>query len=81
MTYTCIICGDSYTEEIPVLTTHSYVEGACTVCGEGDPDYVAPTDPTEPSEPTEPEAPAKENFFTMLINAIIAFFKWLFGIK
>lgn len=39
-TYTCS-CGDSYTEEIPT-TGHVYEAGVCTVCGEADPNYVAP---------------------------------------
>ncbi|MBE6926338.1 MAG: leucine-rich repeat domain-containing protein [Ruminococcaceae bacterium] len=43
-TYTCTLCGDSYTEEIEKLTTHSYEEGTCTVCGGSDPDYVPPTE-------------------------------------
>ena len=31
-TYTCSVCGDSYSEEIPVIP-HSYVDGICSVCG------------------------------------------------
>ena len=41
-TYTCTCCGDSYTEEIVKLTTHSYEEGTCTICGGSDPDYITP---------------------------------------
>ena len=48
-TYTCSICGDSYTEEIPQLTTHSYTSKVtktatckesgiktytCSICGD-----------------------------------------------
>ena len=33
MTYTCIHCGDTYTEEIPVID-HNFVDGECTECGE-----------------------------------------------
>ena len=40
-TFTCTICGDTYTEEISA-TGHSYENGACTVCGEADPDAVEP---------------------------------------
>lgn len=36
-TYICD-CGDTYTEEIPA-TSHNYVDGTCTECGEKDPDY------------------------------------------
>jgi len=32
MTYTCSICGNSYTEDIPVAD-HTYVDGFCSVCG------------------------------------------------
>lgn len=42
-TYTCECGKDSYTEEIPVIP-HNYVDGACSVCGAADPDYV----PEEP---------------------------------
>lgn len=31
-TYTCKLCGHSYTEVIPALG-HNYVDGVCTVCG------------------------------------------------
>ena len=37
-TYTCS-CGDEYTDNVVVATGHNYVDGACTVCGEEDPDY------------------------------------------
>ena len=42
MTYTCSLCGDSYTEAIP-YTGHSFNYGTCTKCGEADPNYSAPT--------------------------------------
>lgn len=35
-TYTCRLCGDSYTEVIP-KTEHNFVDGVCTVCGASDP--------------------------------------------
>ena len=38
-TYTCALCGDTYTESIPA-TGHSYANGSCTSCGAADPDYV-----------------------------------------
>ena len=54
--------------------THEFVDGECE-CGETDPDYVAPETPKE-------EDPKEElNFFQKLIQAIINFFKKLFGIK
>ena len=39
VTYTCSLCGDSYTVTIGA-TGHSYENGSCTVCGAADPDYV-----------------------------------------
>ena len=41
--YTCSVCGDSYTEEKAALN-HSYKDGVCANCGEEDPDYVAPVE-------------------------------------
>ena len=38
-TYTCALCGDSYTETVPA-TGHSYTGGLCGVCGEKDPNYI-----------------------------------------
>ena len=35
-TYTCILCGDSYTESI-AAKGHSYSGGSCTSCGAADP--------------------------------------------
>ena len=32
-TYTCSVCGDSYSEEIPMIP-HSYVDGICSACGD-----------------------------------------------
>ena len=32
ITYTCSVCGDTYTEKIPA-TGHSFEDGICTVCG------------------------------------------------
>ncbi len=40
-TFTCSVCGHSYTEAIDILG-HSYVDGKCSVCGVADPDYVKP---------------------------------------
>ena len=31
-TYTCSVCGDSYSEEIPMIP-HNYVDGICSACG------------------------------------------------
>ena len=39
--YTCSACGDSYTGDTVAATGHSYENGACTLCGAADPDYVA----------------------------------------
>ena len=43
-TYTCAICGDSYTgDEVPALG-HDFQDGVCTRCGTADPDYVPSVD-------------------------------------
>ena len=41
-TYTCSVCGDTYTEDIDPLG-HTYVNGVCTVCGAEDPNYIEPS--------------------------------------
>ena len=38
-TFTCSLCGNSYTESIPA-TGHSYENGKCTICGTADPNYT-----------------------------------------
>lgn len=38
-TYTCSVCGDTYTGNNVTANGHSYENGTCTVCGEADPDY------------------------------------------
>ena len=42
---------------IPALG-HDFENGVCTVCGERDPDYVAPGRPVGPGDPDEPEEPS-----------------------
>lgn len=76
-TFTCTVCDDSYTKEIEKSSEHSYTDGVCTVCGESDPDYVAPIVPeTNPTEPTEPEEEKPLSFF----EAIATFFENIFRI-
>ena len=41
-TFTCS-CGDYYTEEIPATGEHTYVDGACSVCGAAAPDTFTAT--------------------------------------
>ena len=41
-TYTCVDCGVSYVSDEVAALGHSFVNGACTLCGEADPDYVKP---------------------------------------
>ncbi len=50
-TYTCG-CGDTYVADEVAAAGHNFVDGACGICGEADPDYV------NPDEPIGPEAPA-----------------------
>ncbi|MBQ7858297.1 MAG: hypothetical protein IJ351_06690, partial [Oscillospiraceae bacterium] len=45
-TYTCSLCGDSYTGNEVAASGHSYSGGSCTVCGAADPDYNPVTVPT-----------------------------------
>ena len=33
ITYTCPVCGDSYTESIPIIA-HDYQDDICTICGQ-----------------------------------------------
>ncbi len=40
ITYTCTVCEATMTEEIPEYAEHSYLDGACEVCGEEDPSFV-----------------------------------------
>lgn len=35
-TYTCSLCGDTYTEELPIIA-HTFENGVCTQCGAPDP--------------------------------------------
>ena len=46
-TYTCA-CGDSYVADETPAAGHNFVDGFCGICGEADPDYVAPV--TMPAE-------------------------------
>jgi hypothetical protein len=55
---------------------HNFVEGKCE-CGETDPDYTSPETPIEPELPEEP----KLNFFQRIWQAIVNFFRSLFGKK
>ncbi len=40
--FSCSGCGDSYEDSYTPKADHSYENGVCGVCGEKDPDYVAP---------------------------------------
>ena len=71
MTYTCNVCGDSYTAVLPATGNHQFDGGVadgngtvtytCTVCGHTQTEEPRPTDPTVPAEPTPPatEAPTE----------------------
>lgn len=37
--YTCVECGESYTEKFGSAIGHSFESGACTICKEPDPNY------------------------------------------
>ncbi len=41
-TFTCTACSATKTETIAATGNHTYVNGACSVCGTSDPGYVAP---------------------------------------
>lgn len=46
-TFTCTVCKTTKTESIAKLTTHTYKDGKCTVCGTKDPNYKpTPVGPT-----------------------------------
>ncbi|MBP3699230.1 MAG: hypothetical protein J6J01_07105 [Oscillospiraceae bacterium] len=52
-TYTCA-CGDSYVADEVAALGHSYVDGACSVCGAIDPDSIDP-DAIVPAYLAQPE--------------------------
>ena len=54
LTYTCSLCGDSYTEVI-AASGHDYVDGVCSVCG-------AEEDKPTPENPVDPENPQTYTF-------------------
>ncbi len=52
--YTCTICDGTKTETIAKLTTHTFGNGICSVCGAKDPHYTPPADTsTDSSKQTE----------------------------
>ena len=61
--YTCDTCGDTYSEKSDA-TGHSFADGACTVCGEADPEYVAPHEHAYAEEATTAAACAAEGVKT-----------------
>ena len=89
---TCQVCGDTVITNETSAHGHDWSEATtetpktCERCGEteGDP-LPKPTDP-EPQPTPEPDAPAKDhsecegNAFSRIINAIINFFRKLFGL-
>lgn len=54
VTYVCTVCGESETEEIGA-PGHCYVDGACEVCGEADPEAEEPEELAEEEPVGEPE--------------------------
>ena len=79
---TCIVCAETEGEALG----HDFENGKCTVCEAEDPDYLpeeAPKDedPTEPDTPEEPEKVEEPNWFVRIWNAILDFFRRLFGIE
>ena len=89
-TYTCA-CGDTYTGDEVAALEHNYENGACTVCGKEDPNYVphehnfvegkcecGEIDPNYVPEQPSVEEPAEElNFFEKIIAWIVEFFNKL----
>ena len=60
----CKRCGELLKQgaAIPALG-HSFADGVCTVCGEKDPDYVAPEQPDGPDgqDPEQPAGPGSDD--------------------
>lgn len=50
-TYTCSICGDSYTADETAALNHNFVNGVCTRCDALDPDYKPEEPQPEPGNP------------------------------
>ena len=88
---TCQVCGDTVIQEEKDALGHNFTEATteapktCTRCGETegeplpkpvDPDPVDPVDPT----PEKDHAECQGDWFAELINAIINFFRTLFGL-
>lgn len=65
MKYTCTVCGDTKTEEIPKLSQHTYVDGTCSVCGN-----IQPTEQDESEE--------KVGFFDAIAKFFESIFRILF---
>ena len=50
----CTVCGTEGDTRVTDKLSHSFTNGACTVCGERDPNYVPPTEATTtPAEASE----------------------------
>ena len=62
---TCKLCGETEGEALG----HSYEDGACSVCGDEDPNYVPPV-----------EEPVEKGFFARIWEAILNFIQKLLGI-
>ena len=92
-TYTCA-CGDTYIADEVAALEHEYVDGACTVCGKEDPNYVphehnfvegkcecGAEDPNYVPPVQEPAEEAEElNFFQKILAWFTELLKKFLGI-
>lgn len=66
MLFTFTACG----EKDPCKDGHEYVDGTCTVCGEADPDYVAPVPKVEYNEETAVDFIFEAEYATIVGDAL-----------
>lgn len=78
---TCTVCGETEGEALG----HSWADATteapktCTECGETEGEKLDP--PADPLPPELPKTPDEPNWFVKLWNAILDFFRKLFGLK
>ena len=81
-THTCSVCGDAYTSDEVDALGHSWKDATteapktCESCGETEGEPLP-----KPEEPDTPDKPNEVNWFVRIWNAILDFFRRLFGKK